>query len=367
MKLFIYIFTLTVLFFQLTSCRDEINASGSYQHVPVIYGLLDQADSLHFIKINRGFVGPGNALEFAQIMDSNYFENVNAKVEELIGGSIVRTWNLRDTLVNNKDTTGAFFGPTQKLYYFSTINADELKEDAVYRLTVNIDEGDVIVTGETKLISGGFATGTNNLNNLQTQMKFADKPGEYQAQSLVFSKGASVFANARMNILIAEYRDATSDTISIPWNIFEGEPTGSNYTAAAQGQSFYQTIRNGLTNDNTITKRNMVGIEVIYTGGATDFYNYLTVSKPSSSLSQNKPTYTNLSITEGYKVIGLFSARHEVKLYKPFISPLSQSVRCIDVKSTRELCQGAILGEFLFCSNHPQDVAIATKKDYACQ
>lgn len=366
MKLFIYIFTTAVLLFQLTSCRDEINATGEYQHVPVIYGLLDQADSLHYIKINRGFVGPGNALDFAKEMDSNYFENMNAKIDELINGNVVRTWDLRDTLLNDKDTNGVFFGPTHKLYYFATDNGNPLREDATYRLTVNVDEGKLIVTGETKLV-GSFATSTN-ISSPTTQFRFAKKAGEYQGQSFTFSKGTSAFANLFINIQIAEYRGTTPDTISIPWNIFEGEPNGGTFSAAAQGASFYQTIKNGLTNDNTITKRNMVGMEVIYTGGATDFYNYLTVSKPSSSLSQNKPTFTNLTATEGYLVVGLFSARHVVKDYKPFTSSLSQSVRCLDANSTRELCQGEILGQSLFCSQHPQDIASGpAHKDYACQ
>ncbi|MCT4561467.1 MAG: hypothetical protein N4A41_08825 [Crocinitomicaceae bacterium] len=366
MKLFIYIFTTAVLLTHLSSCRDEINATGSYQHVPVIYGLLDQADTLHYMKINRGFVGPGNALEFSAIMDSNYFENMNAKVEELIGGNVIRSWDLRDTLLNNKDTNGVFYGPTHRLFYFSTANMDPLKEDATYRLTVNVDEGDLIVTGETRLVAN-FATSTN-VSSPTAQMRFAKKPEEYQAQSLTFSKGTSVFANCRMNIKVTEYRGTIADTLFIPWNIFEGEAAGNTYSSAAQGQSFYQTIRNNLTNDNTITKRNLEGIEIIYTGGAIDFYNYLTVAKPSSSLSQNKPTYTNLTVTDGYQVIGLFSSRHEVRDYKPFVSSLSQSVRCIDANSTRELCQGTILGDYLFCSQHPQDVASGpSNKDYACQ
>ena len=47
---------------------------GDFKETAVVYGLLDQSDSVHYVKINRAFIGPGNSLEFAQIPDSNYFE-----------------------------------------------------------------------------------------------------------------------------------------------------------------------------------------------------------------------------------------------------------------------------------------------------
>ncbi|MFY7944302.1 MAG: hypothetical protein ACOVNZ_06950, partial [Crocinitomicaceae bacterium] len=98
----------------LTSCSEEINLSGDFKETAVVYGLLDHSDSLHFIKITRAFIGPGNALEIAQIPDSSYFENVELTVSEYIGGVFQRTWLLQDTIVTNKDVDGAFYAPEQK-------------------------------------------------------------------------------------------------------------------------------------------------------------------------------------------------------------------------------------------------------------
>ena len=53
----------------LNSCNEKVKLVGNFQETAVVYGLLDQADSLHYIKINRAFIGPGNALEIAQIPD----------------------------------------------------------------------------------------------------------------------------------------------------------------------------------------------------------------------------------------------------------------------------------------------------------
>ena len=112
-----------VLFFSLvlSACKTDIDLIGDYQTTPVIYGLLDQSDSLHFIKINKTFLGRGNAFEMAQVSDSSYFENVDATITEILAsGNTGRIWPLRDTIIEGKDENGVFFAPEQKVYYFAT-------------------------------------------------------------------------------------------------------------------------------------------------------------------------------------------------------------------------------------------------------
>ena len=64
----------------LISCNEKINYIGEFKETAVVYGLLDHADSIHYVKINRAFIGPGNAIDIAQIPDSNYFSQVDATV-----------------------------------------------------------------------------------------------------------------------------------------------------------------------------------------------------------------------------------------------------------------------------------------------
>ena len=56
---------LSILVTFLTSCSEEVNLTGDFKETAVVYGLLDHADSLHYVKITRAFIGPGNALEIA--------------------------------------------------------------------------------------------------------------------------------------------------------------------------------------------------------------------------------------------------------------------------------------------------------------
>jgi hypothetical protein len=369
MNKFLLISLLAVVALSFQSCNEDLQLAADYKEVPVIYGLLDQSDSLHFIKINRAFIGPGNAYEIAQIADSNYFTNVNAKIEEVINNNVLRTWTLRDTILTTKNTNGLFYAPENKVYYFDT-KSSPLLENASYRLTVDINEGKLTVQGETRLVSD-FApligsTGTSLSNNNAT-LRFAKDPGELISTSIWCQAGSAAFGNVSLDIEIAEYRGADSTHIHVPWDVNETTVANGRITALALGQTFYNLVKNKLTNDNTIDKRNFEGFRITFTGGADDLYKYILVNKPTTSLTQSKPTFTNLTVTEGYSVVGLFSARHTVSFYKPFFIGTNYSLRSLDISSTRELCQGSITGNaYFFCSQHPGDNSTANPKPYGC-
>jgi hypothetical protein len=366
MNKFFLISLVTLLGLSFQSCKEEITLNTEYKETPVIYGLLNQSEDLQFIKINRGFIGPGNAYEIAKIADSSYFEKVSAKVEEIVNNQVVHTWELRDTILTTKNTNGIFYAPTQKVYYFST-SSHPLDENKNYRLTVDINEGKLTVVGETQLIRNFAPTVGNDgtsLNSTNSALQFAKNASEYISTSIFCNAGTAVFGNVSLELHINEFRGNSDTTlIKIPWNVAETTTANGRLTGVAQGQTFFEKIKSGITNDNTITKRNFVGFEVTYTGGTQELYNYVLVNKPSTSLTQSKPTYTNLTVTEGYSVVGIFSARKTTKIYKPFVLGTQLFVRCIDANTTRELCEGLIPGfPALFCSQHPGDV----NKSYKC-
>ena len=127
-------------------------------------------------------------------------------------------------------------------------------------------------------------------------------------------------------------------------------------------------MKKAVTPDPAITRRTFEGVQFTITGGSEVLYNYMVVNAPSSSLSQSKPTYTNLTVTNGKGVVGIFSSRQTLRFYRSFFTNAAQAyIRAIDKKSTRELCLGPITGLLLFCSNHPGDNVVGSEESYACQ
>jgi len=368
----------------LTNCSEEVNLNGDFKETAVVYGLLDHSDSLHFIKITRAFIGPGNALEIAQIPDSSYFDEVELTVSEYLGGALQRTWLLQDTIVTNKDVDGAFYAPEQKVYYFKTLPTvissmgvpgtvqtssnpllTSLKPGATYKMKAKINNGEFEVNGETELVNG-LSTSASSQN---FTFKFADDPAEYISTGVgVSSTGNAFIVNAQLDVYINEHVGSSFTTKSFNWQLGENDvQPNTSTTFSALGKTFYDLVKRNVTDDPTITKRTFNGIAVTITGGAEELYNYMVVNKPTSSLAQSKPTYTNLSVTNDKRVVGIFSSRQTLRIFKPFyVSTALAYIRAIDKKSTRELCQGPITGLFLFCSNHPGDNIINQEEPFAC-
>ncbi len=356
-NLFLYILPLVFIQF---SCKEDINLIGEIEETAIVYGLLDVADSVHYIKITRAFIGPGSSLDIAKIPDSSYFNQVQATITEYVNGVQTNQWNLTDTTILNKDVNGAFYAPSQKVFCFYTNSSNPLKTNAVYKLNANINNGEFAIAAETDLVS-------NLSNNIETQnysFKFATNPATYVNTSVILSTGNSYVINTKLAIKVREIRGSDSTDISIPWTLGESDVLpGSSAPFIATGAIFYDIIKKGVTNDPSIIKRKLLGMELTYTAGAEELYNYMIVNKPSSSLAQTKPTYTNITATNGQKVIGVFSSRFTKKVYKPFYVTNQTYIRCIDKKSTQELCNGPITGSLLFCSYHVADQS----ENYYCQ
>ncbi len=382
----IFKFTFLVAFVSFFySCSEKVNLVGDFKETAVVYGLLDHSDSIHFIKITRAFIGPGNALEIAQIPDSSYFNQVEATVSEFVNGTLTRTWTLEDTIIENKDTNGAFYGPEQKVYYFKTLpttvsssglngviqtspnpQLTSLNPDATYKFKAIINGGEFEVTGETELVKGITTTASSQ----NFTFKFANNPGEYVPTGVAVSNsGNSFILNTQLDVAFNEHRGNNFTEKRFNWQIGEiSTLPGTAKTFTALGQTFYDLIKKNVSNDPTITKRTFNGIYVTVTGGAEELYNYMVVNQPSSTLAQSKPTYTNLTVSNGKRVVGIFSSRQTIKIFKPFsVSAQQAYIRAIDKKSTRELCQGPMTGTYLFCSNHPGDNVVNQEEAFACQ
>jgi hypothetical protein len=361
------------LFFLLTllnSCNDKIDLIGDFQETAVVYGLLDQSDSIHYMRINRAFIGPGNSLEFANIPDSNYFDQVDATITEFVNGNQTRVWTLQDTLIENKDTNGIFYAPQQKLYYFITkkCNADgsqalhsssqadllnSLNENASYKIHISVNGGKIEVDGSTDLVKDITSP---TVDPVSFRFDYIDNDGSYASNSIKANAGNSYMINTTLEIAFQEFG---SDTVlkKFKWTLGESDVIPNGFKVFTMpGENFYNLIKENCSSDPSITKRRIYSIKAIITGGSEDLYNYITVSKPSSSIAQNKPTYTNLSVNNGARVVGIFSSRYTYSVEKLYINPFNNSLRMMTVESVIELCQGAITGDLNFCSQHPADI-----------
>lgn len=364
---------ITFLFFSivlfLNSCKEDIDLVGEFEETAIVYGLLDQSDSTHFIKINRAFIGPGNALEIAKIPDSSYFSSVNATIYECIGNDTTKSWILKDTVLKNKSENGVFYAPTEKVYYFKDAKNDSLNTSATYKLKITLykdTDKEFTVEGETKLVTG-ITSGQSNPNASFDFINSSDNTLKSNNVSITNTGNASII-NASLKLNFNEYENNTLlNTVNVDWNTGESEvEQNSTFSTTIQGKMFYELIRDNATKNPSINKRKLSSITIVLTGGSEEFKNYINSNKPSSSLAQTKPIYTNLKITHSNpnrknNVVGIFSSRLTVTKVKYFAVPLQNS-SCLTQKSREYLCTGSITSGLFFCSNNNFD----GNKTYYC-
>ncbi len=365
----------------VSSCEDDIDFAGDHVETPVLFGLLDKSDSLHYVKLTRTFAGSNNSIDVALIDDSSYFQSADIVIEEwaTIGNSTskIRSWVLRDTVLTNK-VPGAFYSPNQKVYYFQTKPFNTLtppdiadpnpttplKDGATYKMIATINGGQIVVNGETGLVNSVGIT-SPSLNSPYAFVKTVNGVKQYSSPSIKGNNGNAKVLDARIQFIFDEYFGTTPVRKSFIWKIGDligDQVVGTTSTfSGANGETFYQLVNQNCTNDATITRRKLISMRLILTGGSEDLSKYILVNKPSSSLAQNKPSFTNLSRTDGGPVIGLFSSRMTAKQDK-YSTP---NVRVLDYLSMKELCTGPISGLKLFCSDFQID--INNNESWACQ
>ncbi|MCB0479535.1 MAG: DUF4249 family protein [Crocinitomicaceae bacterium] len=351
------------------SCETEIQLTGEFEPIPIIYGILDQDDSIHYIKINRTFTGNNNPSASAMVPDSSYWNTVDAYVYEIdqisfVNADTLRVWQLRDTLIQNKDTNGVFFGPEQKVYYFlaGPNGSSRLKDspDIKYVLKASMNSGEYYAESTTELVRTDYSGASDNVritNPTSTQdWNFATFPGgniDYKTEVLQFYIGNADLFNVKMVILYDEYQGASVESKELKWSLGEYATEGQTgtYSLTILGEEFYKFIGENVADDPAVTKRQFTGLRIDIVAGSAELYKYIQITAPSTSLSQAQPTYSNIA-----GAYGLWASRTSISQYKPAYNPASASLRALTKSSLEALCVGsAYTSSLKFCSGHPAD------------
>ena len=65
-----------ILFGGVQSCSTDVDINAPWKDITVVYGLLNQNDNIHYIKVNKAFLGDASAYEMAAISDSVNYQDI---------------------------------------------------------------------------------------------------------------------------------------------------------------------------------------------------------------------------------------------------------------------------------------------------
>ncbi|MES2592945.1 MAG: hypothetical protein V4608_13770 [Bacteroidota bacterium] len=298
-----------------SACSTDLEVIGDYKETMVVYGLLDQSQTKQYIKVNKAFLGEGGAFGYAQVKDSVQFSNsLNVVLKRLKTGA-----ELNLTADNTiPKVPGVFYAPDQQnaIYSIST-PAGFLTTDSDYQLIVKSNETGTTVSAQTSLLTDAVFT--------------TPSPGSPFFGFILSSNASYQFPirwtsgkNARLYQLIVRfnYIDSTSGgniTQRLDW-VFPEQKTqklsgGEQMKGDFQGQAFLKFVGNQLSDYSGLYARRALNAELILVAGGDDLNTFIEVNKPSTTIVQEKPEFTN--ITNG---LGVFSSRYSKA---PFSKPLA--------------------------------------------
>ncbi len=301
-------FVAFIFIISLFACKTDFEINAKWKDIMIVYGLLNQNDTTHYIKIGKAFLGEGNALAMAQNPDSSsYGNNLEVWVEEWKNGSQSKVWYLDTTTIYNKEP-GVFYNTKQVLYRFL---ADNLDENAEYKLFIKNKLTGKIVSSVTPLV---HTFSIEKPSSIQTAVFHATNPVIVKWYSSLNGKRYQVVI--RFNYWEKNLDNGDSTKRYVDWDLgsYKSGTTEGNeiMTTTYYGNSFFQYLRDKINSSsnvpvNVLRRLAVPNVEFIFSVAADDFNTYMEVNAPSTSIVQEKPEYTNIS-----NGIGIFSSRFSI-------------------------------------------------------
>ncbi|MEL6943471.1 MAG: hypothetical protein AAFO82_12445, partial [Bacteroidota bacterium] len=75
-----HLIVILVSFFLFNACSNELELTAPWKNIPVIYGVLNEADRVQYIRVEKAFLDEStNALDLAKNVDSVYYSDISVQ------------------------------------------------------------------------------------------------------------------------------------------------------------------------------------------------------------------------------------------------------------------------------------------------
>ncbi|MEZ5196452.1 MAG: hypothetical protein R2764_08645 [Bacteroidales bacterium] len=316
------------------SCETDFDTIADWEDITVVYCLLNQKDSIHYLKVNKAFLGEGNALVYAQEQDSiSYPYSLDAWIEEWTAeGDSLRVAFQFDTTSAFQKEPGMFYYPDQILYKGGPDNWYKIKyiiqppndtvgfekiwfnEDHIFKLKIRNPNTGKIIWSETILVNDFRITEPSTSGQF---IKFVENPlypRTFEWKRAPNDEDGRFRYELNVEFNFREYKnngDSLDRTLPLTSAVAYPSSGTDLISVSYWDYSFYSTCNSEIPYsdpavEQTIVKRKSLNINTIVGVAAEEFNLYMQVYEPSTSIVQEKPPYTNVE-----NGIGLFSSRYK--------------------------------------------------------
>ncbi len=316
-----------LVFLFLLSCDDSFDINDEWSDITIIHGVLNQEDSVHYIKINKAFLGDASAYEMAKEADSiQYAEEVIVQLVEYViidpsyspydpynwelsnraPISLQRTNEIpKDEL--SSDGEEGIFGTEVNYLYKTDENLNGLYK---YVLEVTVPGKGELISSETILINNlvvsypppnqpNFLVHLEGYRNpVATKWKTATY-GKIFEHVLRFHYEEIVDDVTTNKYIDIKYISQIADNIRMP-----NEYEGVEMSQIVGGADFFANVGEKIE-VKTGARRIALGLEFLFYVGGNNLNTYIAISGSAGGYGQSQPEYSN--IING---TGIFAARY---------------------------------------------------------
>lgn len=368
---------LLIISLTIQSCEDEVDLLAPYQATPVIYAVLDYSADTQFVRVNKTYLGAGDANQYAQIKDSVEYDPSEVDVwlfkKELESAQfgifeVLDSIQLQYIELPSRDP-GLFYDENVGFYYTSEdlFTEDELDDvtspspgnnNLFYELRATIRGKEY--RGQTDFptialsdISRPLPIGTSGVarqdyysggNYRQVDFKYTNRERSDRYQST--------------HRIVYDYH--TSDGGFVTDNISDFELGVRSSGANGQGtdvtfnaQSIYEFFGDQIKSIPNVSKVRISRFEFRVTAASASLDTYIEVANPISDFTPVLTSYTNLN----NGAIGIVGARatvsREFYINEPSLLQLNESLETTDGNGTPCYCVEGWPGTNYICAPGP--------------
>lgn len=299
---------LPLLMLIMHSCENEVDLLDDYREIPVIYGLVDPSSTTHYVRVQKAFLGQGNALVMAQESDSLYYDTADVRlyIDRVYQGLAFGSRRLFP--VSSFKEEGLFTDQGHYIFRLDNFTISpgnsSITSDTTYRIRFENTKTGLTVTGSTKVIRPlqfqffNSSVKVNLANENPYPIRFFS-PKNGKIFGLVMRIKYDV-VDTLTQTTTTNWVDYTLDDL-VSLNSLGGE----TMTFLLPGETIFKFIGSRVNKPVGSKKiySSSFRADYLFTVGTEDLYNYIRINAPGNTVFFI-PEFTNLSAGKG-----LFSCR----------------------------------------------------------
>jgi hypothetical protein len=308
----------------LSSCSEDFEVAAPYEHITVVYGLMDMRDTAHYIRIQKAFLDEHkSAIDMAKEEDSSYYDPaiLSVHLKDFEGGALQFDETLGRVDLNTENfpkDSGFFYGP-RNAHNWAYKSTRPLIPGHIYRLVVHnlatgqVDSAETPIIDYTRSVPNGliaqeldpFFFNTISFPALLANHTYAINIVQAPANAQLY-EGVVRFHYVDKNASGGERRD------SADFHFGTTTSAARAVVLSVPQRSFYYFLKERLGPAPANIQRLMDSVTLQVWAGSADMAVYQRINGAQGGITadQIKPLFTNIkSNNRGSRAIGLFTTR----------------------------------------------------------